>query len=71
MKKDLLSRSRIKRLYFKKESNNLFDSAWRQYIIWLHGSINNPETDDDIRNWIDKIISEKVNNPKSKYYIIG
>ena len=61
----------IRKKYFFNTSKRLFNSAWKQYIVYLRGSIDNPIDDNDIVNWIEQIISEKVNNPKSSFYIYG
>jgi len=52
-------------------NETLFESCWRQYRQYLRGSINNPTCQDDVDQWLDSIASEKVNNPKSPFYIHG
>jgi len=52
-------------------SNSLFSACWRQYLGYLHGATDNPESQDDIDSWLDSIASEKVNNPRSTFYIYG
>lgn len=52
-------------------SDRLFDACWRQYTQWLKSAIDDPTCQDDIDNWLHSIASEKVNNPRSKFYIYG
>ena len=52
-------------------TNDLFNACWKQYREYLKGSIDNPTCQEDIDAWLDTIASEKVNNPKSKFYIYG
>jgi hypothetical protein len=59
------------RALFKNESDRLFNAAWNQYVKYLRGSIDDPIDDDEVISWLDQIISEKVNNPKSIFYIYG
>lgn len=70
-KKEVIKLKNKIRQRFTDTSDNLFNNAWKEYIRYLNGSIDNPNDEEDIYNWIDNIISEKVNNPKSKYYIYG
>jgi len=57
---------------FTDSNNRLFDAAWRQLATWVRqGAIDDPTCEADIINWIDQIISEKVNNPRSRFYIYG
>lgn len=49
----------------------LFSACWRQYCAYLRSAIDNPHSDSDVLDWLDSIASEKVNNPKSKFYIYG
>ena len=52
-------------------STALFNACWKQYRAWLKGSINNPKCDYDVIDWLDKIAAEKVNNPRSVFYMYG
>ena len=52
-------------------SQALFEACWNHYKRWLNGAIDDPDTIDDILGWLDSIAAEKVNNPKSKFYIYG
>jgi hypothetical protein len=52
-------------------SERLFSACWNQYLAWLRGAIDDPETQADVDQWLDQIASEKVNNPKSVFYIYG
>ena len=57
--------------YFGDCSEKLFDYAWKKYRYYLQGSIDNPKTEADIVDWLEAIISETVNNPRSKFHIYG
>ena len=60
------------REFFTEDSTALFNACWTVYKRYLNSSaIDNPACDDDVESWIDSIISEKVNNPNSQYYIYG
>ncbi len=43
-------------------------ACWRQY---LNGAIDDPTCDQDVMDWLENIASERVNNPKSRFYIYG
>jgi len=45
-------------------SNELFEACWREYS-------KNEEYFDDTPSVLEMIASEKVNNPKSRFYIYG
>ena len=64
-------RKEIWKKYFNDCREKLFNCAWKKYRYYLRSSIDNPKTETDIVNWIDTIISEIVNNPRSKFYIYG
>ena len=49
----------------------LFCACWNQYKSYLHASIDNPKSDIDVIEWLETIADEKVNNPKSVFYIYG
>jgi hypothetical protein len=67
-----LHKEKIYLKHFKGNSSiELFKSAWAEYIGYLRGAIDDPDDESDIVNWIEQIISAKVNNPKSKFYIYG
>ena len=60
------------RKFFMDSSDRLFTTAWKQYLGYLNiGAIDSPKSDEDITDWIDSIISEKVNNSSSSFYIYG
>lgn len=60
------------RKFFMDCSDRLFTSAWKQYLSYQKmGAIDNPKSDEDICDWIDSIISEKVNNNCSQFFIYG
>jgi len=52
-------------------STALFDACWKEYRQRLNGFINNPTSVMDIEENIEAIASEKVNNPRSSFYIYG
>ena len=52
-------------------SVRLFEACWRQYREYLGGSIDHPESLDDVVEWLDQIASEKVNDSGSRFYIYG
>jgi len=52
-------------------SLELFNASWREYRNYLNGSIDNPDCQLDVNEWIEQIASVKVNDPKSKFYIYG
>jgi len=52
-------------------SHRLFESCWRQYMTWIKGAIDPPECEQDVSDWLDQIAAEKVNNPRSQFYIYG
>ena len=64
-------RKEIREKNFNDCREKLFNYAWKKYRYYLQGSIDNPKTETDIVNWIDTIISEIVNNPRSKFHIYG
>ena len=50
----------------KQDSESLFNAAWRKILYFnRHSEI------DDLQGLYDSIVSEMVNNPKSKFYIYG
>ena len=63
----------IKRVARKRfdGSNELFDACWRQYRQYVNGGTDDPDDIDDVMEWLDGIASEKVNNPKSRFWIYG
>lgn len=52
-------------------SDRLFAACWRQYLTYLAESIDNPTCQSDIDGWLESIASEKVNNPRSVFYLYG
>ena len=61
----------IHETYFRDCRDELFNYAWKKYRYYLQGSIDDPETEADVVDWLEAIISEIVNNPRSKFYIYG
>lgn len=55
----------------KGSSNRLVRAAWSQYRRYLQGSIDDPSCDDDVISWLESIMSEKVNDSRSRFYIHG
>jgi hypothetical protein len=51
--------------------DSLKRACWRQYVAWLRGAIDDPDDDENVIGWLESIAYEKVNNPKSKFYIYG
>ena len=49
----------------------LFRACWNTYKGYLLGSIDSPKCDMDVTDWLETIASEKVNNPRSVFYIYG
>jgi hypothetical protein len=64
---------RVARSRFLKagSSERLFDACWRQYRLYIRGSIDDPKSIADVMNWLEAIASEKVNDSKSSFYIYG
>lgn len=53
-------------------SNRLFEACYRQYLKWLReGAIDTPVDICQVVQWVDSIAAEKVNNPRSSFYIYG
>lgn len=52
-------------------SNELFAACWRQYRGYVNGAIDDPESIDDVMNWLDQIAAEKVNDSASRFHIYG
>jgi hypothetical protein len=52
-------------------SERLFNACWKQYREYLAGSIEDPQSIEDVTGWLETIASEKVNNPDSTFYIYG
>lgn len=57
--------------YMVKMSDRLFRACWAHYRRLLANAIDFPNSDDDVVSWLDSIASEKVNNPRSTFYIYG
>lgn len=60
--------------YYRKRfisSERLFNACWNQYRQWLNGAIDDPQSDEDVLQWLDNIASEKVNNSQSSFFIYG
>lgn len=52
-------------------NSDLFTACWYQYMTYLNGGTDDPSNLDDVMGWLESIASEKVNNPRSKFYIYG
>lgn len=53
-------------------SLRLYRACWRQYQhLRLTGAFDDPGGDDDVLNALDQIAAEKVNNPRSVFYMYG
>ena len=52
-------------------SGALFLACWKQYRVWLNGAIDDPESDSDVMGWLNRIAAERVNNPRSRFFIYG
>lgn len=59
------------RALLPRDGDRIVRAAWFQYTTWLGGAIDDPTSDDDVIAWLEQIISEKVNNPRSSFYIHG
>ena len=49
-------------------SDRLFNAAWSTYMKYLNGaiySIDSSKTEQDVIDWLDCIIREKVNDSRS------
>jgi hypothetical protein len=56
---------------FPNESERLFNACYRQLLQWIrYGAIDTPDLE-SARDWMDQLMSEKVNNPRSSFYIYG
>jgi hypothetical protein len=52
-------------------SDRLFRTCWRVYRNYLRDSIDNPQSDSDVLDWLDQIASERVNDSSSTFYLRG
>lgn len=52
-------------------STRLFRATWAHYLRYLDGAIDNPTCDEDVIGWLELIASEKVNNPRSVFWLRG
>jgi len=53
-----------------RSSDALFEACWRDYLYFVRNS-ETPDNINDVMRILDQIVSEKVNNPKSRFYIYG
>ena len=59
------------RAKFPDESDRLFDAAYRQLRTWIRrGAIDYPDLAAAC-DWIEQIMAERVNNPRSSFYLYG
>lgn len=63
---DLLKIKKQLRQDNKEDSLRLFNAAWRSILEFSRGS-----EIDDLQGLYNQIVSEKINNPKSSFYIYG
>ena len=52
-------------------TDRFFAACWSQYLRYLETAIDFPKTQEEVSAWLDSIASEKVNDPKSKFFIHG
>jgi len=52
-------------------SDRLFRTCWRVYRNYLQDSIDNPQSDSEVLDWLDQIASERVNDSSSTFYLRG
>lgn len=60
--------------YYRRQfdgSRCLFNACWEQYREWLRDAIDGPTCDADVMEWLEQSANEKVNNPRSRFYIYG
>lgn len=64
------TKAELRRL-FKHESDRLFNACYRQLRQWIrYGAIDTPDLY-AAQEWIEQLIAERVNNPRSSFYIYG
>jgi len=49
----------------------LFSSCWRQYRRLIASDIDDPQSDDDVFEWLEELAAARVNNSGSSFYIYG
>ena len=52
-------------------SDRLFNDCWREYRRLLASDIDDPQSDEDVMQWLDELASERVNSGRSPFYIYG
>ena len=53
-------------------SDAFFNTCWWELKAWIReGSIDEPLDEIDVDDWLAQIAAEKVNNPRSRFYIYG
>lgn len=52
-------------------SDRLFFACWRKYRKLLHGSIDDPQSDEDVLKWLNAFASEYVNDHNSPFWRKG
>lgn len=52
-------------------SNNLFDVCWKDMLSLIRDGMEEPESEEETMRVLDDIASQKVNSPRSKFYIYG
>ncbi len=51
-------------------SPDLFNACWRELCRTIqHGT--DLDTQDDVDQWLEQLAAERVNNPRSRFYIYG
>lgn len=59
------------RRLFPRESDRLFSASYRQLRNWIRqGAIDTPDLF-AAQEWMEQLLSERVNNPRSSFYIYG
>ena len=67
----VLQAPRHYRHFFRHDSNRLYRAAWAKYRRLLRDAIDYPTSDSDVCGWLESIMAESVNNPRSTFYIYG
>ena len=59
------------RAMFPHDSDRLFNACYHQLMTWIRqGAIDTPDLT-DASDWIERLMSERVNNSRSPFYIYG
>jgi hypothetical protein len=52
-------------------SDRLFAACWQTYRIMLQESIDYPQDDEAVIEWLDTIAADKVNDDTSSFWMYG